>query len=135
MIRRRTVAWAVVALALALVTVLVGRAGRANEQRKELDGIALVRLLVGKKIGQPVNYRVSTGLYCLLYTARGRPFALELCADPYGRIVEAADRRGSVPAFYNITFEPAIATEHIDMHLVGRAINKIQADAVKAAHS
>jgi len=124
--------WQVVAVCtvfVAALLVIVGRAERASERRKELDGIALVRSLVGNKIAGPVNFRVSPDLYCLLYELRGRPFALELCADRYGRLVEAADRRGSVPVFYSVTSEPQVANERIDMHLVARAIARLEAEA------
>ena len=102
----------------AVLVVIVGRAELASERRKEIDGIALVRSLVGGKIAKPVN--------CLIYESGGRPIALELCADRYGRIVEAVDRRGSLPVFYNITFEPQVATEHIDMHFVAQAIARLE---------
>jgi hypothetical protein len=110
----------------AVLVVIVGRAELASERRKEIDGIALVRSLVGGKIAKPVNFRVSPDLYCLIYESGGRPIALELCADRYGRIVEAVDRRGSLPVFYNITFEPQVATEHIDMHFVAQAIARLE---------
>lgn len=133
MITRRSTTVAVAVVIVAIGVVLVGRYERARERRKQLDGIALVRALVGSRIAKPDNYRVSTNLYCLLYSARGRVFALELCSDQYGRIVEAVDRRGTLPVFYSVTDEPGVANEHIDLRLVSREITKIQAEALKRA--
>jgi hypothetical protein len=116
---------------LAIVIVVVGREERASERRHNLDGIALVRSLVGKRIAAADNYRVSPDLYCLLYSARRRVFALELCSDRFGRIVEAVDRRGTLPTFYSITAEPEIANERIDLRLVSRLIAKLSAPKPK----
>lgn len=111
----------------AVVIVVVGRREHAAEQRYDLEGIAFVRSLVGARVAKPVNYRVESGLYCLLYAVRGRVFALELCSDAQGRLVEAVDRRGTLPIFYSVTSEPSVATERMDLRLVSRAIAKLSA--------
>jgi hypothetical protein len=116
---------------LAIVIVVVGREERTSERRHDLDGIALVRSLVGRRIGSAVNYRVSSNLYCLLYSARRRVFALELCVDGQGRIVEAVDRRGTLPTFYSVAAEPTAANERLDLHLVSRLIAKLSAPKKK----
>jgi hypothetical protein len=117
----------------AIVIVVVGRFERRSEQRRNLNGIALVRSLVGAQIGKPDNYRVSPGLYCLLYGEGGRSFALELCDDQYGRLVEAVDRRGTLPVFYSLTSEPGIANERVDLSLVTGSISRLQKAALRAA--
>lgn len=132
MSRRARIAAAAV-LVTAIVVVLVGRYERAAERRRNLDGIALVRSLVGSRIGHPDNYRVSTDLYCLLYAARQRVFALELCSDGQGRLVEAVDRRGTLPKFYSVTSEPRVAKERIDLRLFSRLIAKLSAPTTKRA--
>lgn len=128
---RRWVFIAATASALAALIVVVGRHEHASELRRNLEGIALVRSLVGNRIGKAVNYRVSSNLYCLLYSARRRVFALELCSDRHGRIVEAVDRRGTLPSFYSIAAEPRAANERIDLRLVSRLIAKLSAPKPK----
>jgi hypothetical protein len=113
----------------ALVVVFVGRRERAAERRTNLDGIAYLRALVGSSLDNADDYRVGGGLYCLLYKKGGRVFGVELCVDRYGRLVEAVDRRGSMPVFYTVTAEPSVAPLRLDLGLVSRSINRIQAAA------
>lgn len=109
-------------LVVALAFVVVGRHERASERKWNLNGIAVIRYLVGTSVNHPVSYRASPGLRCLIYKRNGRPFALELCVDPIGRIVEAVDRRGSVPRFYSVTSEPGVADDRLPSNTVDRLI-------------
>jgi hypothetical protein len=119
---RRWLVGAVGVLVAALALVAVGRHERASEREWNLDGIAVVRYLVGAGIDHPVSYRLPVGLRCLIYKRDGRPFALELCVDPYGRVVEGVDRRGSVPRFYSVTAEPGVADERFASSTVDRLL-------------
>jgi hypothetical protein len=130
---RRRILIPVCVIVMAVVLVVVGRSERSSEQRHNLDGIAFIRSLVGTRVATPDDYRVSPDLYCLLYDSRGRVFALELCADQHGRLVEAVDRRGSVPVFYSVTSEPGVARDSISLGLVSREITKLQQAALRAA--
>ena len=126
-LNRRAVVVATACALAAVVVVLVGRSERASERRRNLDGIAFLRSLVGPNLGKADDFRVGSGLYCLLYKANGRVFGVELCADQYGRLVEAVDRRGTLPVFYTVTAEPSVAPERLDMRIVSRTIKKLQA--------
>jgi hypothetical protein len=126
---RRTALVATACVVAALVIVFVGRRERATERRTNLDGIAYLRALVGSNVDNADDYRVGGGLYCLLYDEGGRVFGVELCVDQYGRLVEAVDRRGSQPAFYTVTAEPSVAPLRLDLGVVSRSINRIQAAA------
>jgi hypothetical protein len=120
---RRSASVAAGVLVVALALVVVGRRERMSERKSNLDGIAAVRYLVGSRIDHPVSYRVPAGLWCLIYGATGRPFAaLELCVDREGRLVEAVDRRGSVPRFYSVTSEPGVADERLPLSTVNRLL-------------
>jgi hypothetical protein len=121
--RRSLITAAIVVVAT--VIVFIGRSQRAAERHHNLDGIAIVRSLVGEQIAKPDNYRVSPGLYCLLYGVGARTFALELCSDPQGRLVEAADRRGALPKFYSVASEPSVANETVSTTLVKREIERL----------
>jgi hypothetical protein len=126
-LRRRVVlGGAVVAF---LVLILVGRLERSSERDYNLDGIAMIRALVGNRISHPDDYRVPTGLSCLLYPDHGRVFALELCIDSNGRIVEAVDRRGSVSVFYTAVYEPPIARQRLSVALVSHLIKGLQGES------
>jgi hypothetical protein len=124
--RRRSGVVAAVVLVVAVVLAVVGRHERASERNWNLDGIAAVRYLVGANLNHPLSYRVPAGLYCLIYGTPGRPFALELCVDGSGRILEAVDRRGSVPRFYSVTAEPAVANQRLPLSTVNRLLAKFK---------
>lgn len=123
---RRVAAWAVGAVVVAALVVVVGRWERSRERAHNLHGIELVRRLVGDRVSHPFDYRVSPGLTCLIYPTAASPIALELCVDPYGRIVEAVDRRGAYPAFYSVTSEPAVATLRLDPTAANRWVLAIE---------
>lgn len=117
--------WALIgaaALVAAVVAVALGRHERTTERHYTLQGIANVRTLIGDRIGKPDDFRVGSGLSCLIYPDRGRVFALELCIDQQGRIVEAADRRGAVSRFYTVVEQPRVANERLKPAFVVKKI-------------
>jgi hypothetical protein len=121
-----------VGLAIALVVggglVVIGRQERSNEQAYMLDGIADVRAAVGPRLARPGpnNYRLEPGLSCLLYAANGRSYALELCDDAAGRIVQAVDRRGKFASFYSVAVDPQVARIRVDPALFPSLIEKVR---------
>jgi len=124
---------AAVVLVGAVVLVALGRIERRSEQRHNVDGIARVRALVGGNVAHPADFRQSTGLSCLLYGGPQRVFALELCIDPSGRLVEAVDRRAPVSKFYSVTSEPSAARQRLDPGLVARLIAELAREAAAGA--
>ena len=123
---RRWALAGVVVVVAALVVVAIGRHERASERSYSLQGIANVRVLIGNRIGEPYDYRVGSGLSCLIYPDHGRFFALELCIDAQGRVVEAVDRRGSVSRFYTVVDEPGVADQRLDPAFVVKRILALQ---------
>jgi hypothetical protein len=51
---------------------------------------------------------------CLLYKRGRNPFALELCFDGAGRVIEAIDRRGGSPRISSIREDPSASNIRID---------------------
>lgn len=105
-------------LAIAAVTsvglaalVVVGRHERTHEYARQLARIEAVRRLVGDSIDSPkLNaFRADPGFLCLFYASGKRFFALELCYDPQGRLIESVDRRGVVPVYGSIAYRPELA--------------------------
>ena len=75
--------------------VAVGRWERSRHADEQNAGIARVRAAVGP-LDSPDSRRRSGSsrrFQCLLYSTRPQRFALELCVDRNGRVVEAIDRR------------------------------------------
>jgi len=118
--KRPRTRWAVAGLITAaalLALIPVGRWERDRHARHELAGIRRVMAAVGP-LDQPAldAYRVGVGpaMDCLLYKRGSNPFALELCFDDAGRVIEAIDRRGSRPRISSIREDPSASTVHID---------------------
>ncbi|HEX4521409.1 MAG TPA: hypothetical protein VH063_17685 [Gaiellaceae bacterium] len=108
--RRRI--WIVVALVVAIAAVAgLGRYESASASRAQVDGMKRVLATIGPRWSTAeTSYRLTPGFDCLLYRAGEDPYALELCFDQEGRVVEAIDRRGSTPKFFTLQYDPGAAT-------------------------
>ena len=127
---RRPVALAVVAGAIAVLVVLVvvGRHEGSRHARQENRKIAEIRGLVGP-LDQPSldAFRLLPQFSCLLYKRHGNRFALELCVDGQGRVVEAIDRQGRTPRIASLREAPQDATVRVDRAEVDRLLRKLGA--------
>lgn len=61
-------------------------------------------------------YRLAPWFDCLAYSARAGPYALELCFDAQGRLVETIDRRGVKPTIASLREQPSLATLRVPIH-------------------
>ena len=100
---------------LAILVILVfglaaGRRESRNETARQLAGIDAVRAAVGPLAATRINaWRNDGRLVCLDYPSNGAPYALQLCFDRGGRLVEAVDRRGPQPVYWSVAYRPALA--------------------------
>jgi hypothetical protein len=120
---------AVVLAALATL-VVVGRWEGRRHARTENRGIAEIRALVGPLDSSSLDrYRLLTQFSCLLYGRRGNAFALELCIDRIGRVVEAIDRRDRrQPRIFSLREDPSAATVRVDRAEVDRLLHRLQTE-------
>ena len=119
------VAAAIVALAL---LVVVGRHEGARHARQENRKIEQIRRLVGPLDSPTLDaYRLLPQFSCLLYKRDDNRFALELCMDGQGRVVEAIDRRGRTPRIASLREAPQDATVRVDRAEVDRLLRKLGA--------
>ena len=125
---RRALAWVAVVCVVAAGMVLLGRHERSTEQSYMLDRIANVRAAIGPSLTRPGpnNYVYDGALGCLLYADGGRSYALELCADPSGRIVEAWDRRGATTSVYSVAPDPGAARLRVAPSLFPSLIARVR---------
>ncbi|HZT15346.1 MAG TPA: hypothetical protein VFA19_05310 [Gaiellaceae bacterium] len=125
----RRVALAALAIAvLAAVLVAVGRWEKGREVRREVNGFHVVQRLIGPLDSPTLSgYRVLPGFDCLTYRRGANPFALELCVDRGGRVVEAIDRRTFDRRIWSLQFEPAASTDRVDRAEVDRLLRKMGA--------
>lgn len=100
----------VVAVAALGALVVVARWEGRRQTDEQLRGLAQVRAAVGPLSSPALTaYRLSRPNTCLAYRRGAHPYALELCFDAAGRLVEASDRRGSVPKVFSLRFDPDAA--------------------------
>ena len=116
-------------LLVVVALVAVGRWERSRDTRRELRGFHLVQRLIGPLDSPTLSgFRVLPAFDCLTYGRGGNPFALELCVDRVGRVVEAVDRRGAHRRFWSLTFEPTASTDLVDRGEVDRLLRKMGAE-------
>ena len=126
MTRKRLLIAAAALVALALLAA-IGRAEAGNRGNEQSRGIARLRAEVGP-LDSPAlaSYRYfSEDMQCLLYR-RGRDvFALELCVDPAGRVIEAIDRRTAPePRIWSLRDDPERSTVTVDRGEVNRLLRE-----------
>jgi hypothetical protein len=122
--RRAAAAIAIVIAAVALV--VIGRWERSRHVDDELHGLRAVLADVGPLDSPSLDsYRVSLVPFdCLLYRRGSNRYALELCIDEDGRLVEAFDRREGFHV-WSLRDEPTASTIHVDRGEVDRLLRKL----------
>lgn len=114
-----------VAVALAVVAG-VGRWERGGEISAQINGMRRVRALVGPLDQRALTgYRVQPGFDCLVYRRGSNPFALELCAQRNGRLVEAIDRRSANRRIYTLRSEASSSTVYLDRGVFNRLLDRM----------
>ncbi len=101
-------------VAALVVTALVERSHRGRHESQAMS--RLVAQVGRLDAPQLDSYRyLSPGLQCLLYRRGRNPFALELCVDARGRVVETIDRRTAPkPRIHSLRDDPGRSTVHVD---------------------
>jgi hypothetical protein len=124
--------WAVLALAAtlaALTLVGIGRWERSRHSDEQNDGIARVRAEVGELDSNTlVGFRFLARFQCLVYSRGQTEFALELCVDREGRVVEAIDRRSGETEYWSLREDMELADVRVDRGEVERLIVRMCPD-------
>jgi hypothetical protein len=111
------------------ILVAIGRWEGHRHADSENRGIARIRRAVGPIDSRSLSaFRLLPSFSCLLYTRGGDRFALELCVDGQGRVVEAIDRRSGTPHISSLREDPSAATVRVNRPEVDRLIAKLQAE-------
>ncbi len=117
--------WAIglaAALVVAALLVGLGRLERSRHAEEQNDGIARVRATVGPLGSSLSGFRFLARFQCLVYSRGENRFALELCVDRSGRIVEAIDRRSGDTEYWSLREDPELADVRVDRAEVERHI-------------
>jgi hypothetical protein len=133
-VSRRHTVWAVTAIAAALVLVLVGRLERSHHAHVQNARIAKIVAAVGPLTSPTLDaYRMRPAFDCLIYKRGRNPYALELCVDRGGHVVEAIDRRHGEPWVGSVREERSLATNQVSRATVDRMLKKMHAQPVGVA--
>jgi hypothetical protein len=125
--RRRWILVAAVSAVSIAVLVVVGRWERSRWIDAQLHGMERVRAAIGPLDSRSlIGYRVLPAFDCLVYRRGANPYALELCVDSAGRVVEAIDRRRA-RTYYTLQAEPRASTFTVDGPTVQRLLRKMGA--------
>jgi hypothetical protein len=124
MSRRRLVLAALAALLVLLLLIPIGRWERGRRADDEMEGMRSVIAAVGELDSPSLRgFRVLAGFDCLLYERARDEFALELCVDDEGRVVEAIDRRGAGdPEIWSLRDDPDSSDVLLDRAVVNRLL-------------
>jgi hypothetical protein len=116
----------VVVAAVALVAI--GRWERGREAHREENGFRIVERLIGPLDSRSLSgFRVLPGFDCLTYRRGTDVFALELCVDRAGRVVEAIDRRRYDRRIWSLTADPNASDVRVDRAEIDRLLRKMEA--------
>ena len=126
----RRAALVVAALLVLALLVGAGRWERSREIRSQAVGLRKVAALIGPLNNRTLSgYRVLPAFDCLVFRRGPNPYALELCVDQAGRVVEAIDRRTVDRKIWSLTFEPASSPVRVDRAEVDRLLARMGAPA------
>ena len=121
---RSLVAGALVLAAL----VPLGRWEGDRRASSEVDGMEATRALIGRLDSPRLSgYRLLPSFDCLVYARDGNPFALELCVDGAGRVVETIDRRRPQRRIDSLRDGPDASTLRVDRAEVDRLLARMGA--------
>lgn len=125
--RRKPLAAAAAVLVALATLAAIGRVEAAQRGREQSRGIARLRADVGPLDSAALaSYRYfSADVQCLLYRRGPDPFALELCVDPDGRVIEAIDRRTAPePRIWSLRDDPERSSVRVDRAEVNRLLRE-----------
>jgi hypothetical protein len=127
---RRSFAFALAAAVVLAALVGVGRWERSRNARDQVRGMERVRALVAPLDSRSLSgYRVQPAFDCLVYRSGRNPFALELCFDRAGRLVEAIDRRTQTRHISSLRSDPSASSVRVDRREIDRLLRKMGATA------
>jgi len=122
----RWAAAAAAAVAVAVALVVVGNWERSRHADGEVDGMLRVLETIGPLDGPTLSrFRYLPQFQCLLYRRGSDVYALEVCADADGRVVEAIDRRRTPPRIRSLREDVEQSDVFVDRPEVDRLLLRL----------
>ena len=126
--RRRSALFAAGLLVVLGALVPLGRWERGHAAREENAGMRQTLALVGPLDTPSLSgFRVFFSFDCLTYRRGTNPFALELCFDHAGRLIETIDRRAQMRHISSLRADPTRAAIRVDPAEVAQLLRKMEA--------
>lgn len=123
---RRLAAAAVAVVAGLALLVAAGRRERDVRAERQVEGMRAVVEAVGALDDASLHgFRVLPSFDCLVYRRGANPYALELCADDEGRVLEAIDRRGAERRIWSLRDDPAHAELRVDRPRLDELLSRL----------
>ena len=123
---RRHLVWLALAAVAAVLLVMVGRWERDRRADEQSRGMRNVLAAIGRLDSPSLDaFRVLGSFDCLLYERGANPFALEICVDRKGRVVEAIDRRDGTPEIWSLRDDPTKSSVSVDRSQVERLLDRM----------
>ena len=115
-----------VAVAVLVALVPIGAWERERRADEESAGMRSVLAEVGSLDSQDLRgFRIFANFDCLVYERGRDDFALELCVDDHGRVVEAIDRRDGTPEVWSLRDDPSKSEVVVDRREVNRLLRRM----------
>ena len=138
---RRTLALVAAGALVLAALAAAGRAERARWIESQRDGIHGVLEDVGgryltRSVSDTFDDVWRPGVSCVRYAEGGDPYAMQLCFDPRGRVIEAYDERSGKVVIHDLHVEPEESRLRIDLdHLadIKRYVRETQDEIRRAA--
>lgn len=123
---RRAVLFVVACVALIGALALLGNFERQRRAHRESDGMRRVLAAVGELDSPSLHgFRLFVRFDCLVYKRGRNGFALEVCVDDQGRVVETIDRRSGKPSIWSLRDDPTKSSVRVDPTEVNRLLRRM----------
>ena len=115
-----------VALVVLVALVPIGAWERERRADDESTGMRSVLQRVGPLDSPELRgFRIFANFECLVYERGRNDFALELCVDDRGRVVEAIDRRDGTAEVWSLREDPSRSEVVVDRAEVNRLLRRM----------
>ena len=115
-----------IALVVLVALVPVGAWERERRADGESAGMRSVLEEVGPLDSKELRgFRIFANFDCLVYERGRNDFALELCVEDHGRVVEAIDRRDGTPEVWSLRDDPSKSEVVVDRREVNRLLRRM----------
>jgi hypothetical protein len=116
----------VVALCVLVALVPIGAWERERRADDESAGMRTVLEEVGPLDSKDLRgFRIFANFDCLVYERGRNDFALELCVDDDGRVIEAIDRRDGTAEVWSLRDDPSRSEVVVDRAEVNRLLRRM----------